>query len=329
MLVGEIATQSMATKDVETLHLLLRQWDRDFPNTGDVTTACIWADLLKCNSVVTTYCPSSLTPSWSLYNAWHYVNLPVALPPSRLPNPVDPAALLASNLDGSANHVLTGIFETLRTTHSPWTANHALRLFLHVFGDVHNPLHAAAGVSARFPRGDAGGNSFVFRKPCVTTNLHAMWDSLAGVYGSVNWSPDMTTDSADRRAINANATRLLRQYAGLAHPLSLNKWKHVSYVEFEHHLTRKDGSAYLTQLFVESHDVAARDAYTGLNLTCDIASSVGTCQVACPSDAYQHQVVGTAKAQLVRGGTRLAVILTQFARQLRQLKLLDDDNGRP
>ncbi|ETV68531.1 hypothetical protein H257_15520 [Aphanomyces astaci] len=309
MLGGEIATQSMATKDVETLHLLLRQWDRDFPNTGDVTTACIWADLLKCNSVVTTYCPSSLTPSWSLYNAWHYVNLPVALPPSRLPNPVDPAALLASSLDGSANHVLTGIFETLRTTHSPWTANHALRLFLHVFGDVHNPLHAAAGVSARFPRDDAGGNSFVFRKPCVTTNLHAMWDSLAGVYGSVNWSPDMTTDSADRRAINHSVAAAICRLGGS--------------VESQQVKACVDGSAYLTQLFVESHDVAARDAYTGLNLTCDIASSVRTCQVACPSDAYQHQVVGTAEAQLVRGGTRLAVILTQFARQLRQLKLLE------
>ncbi|MGL5742868.1 MAG: S1/P1 nuclease [Legionella sp.] len=36
----------------------------------------------------------------------------------------------------------------------------ALRLLIHVVGDVHQPLHAITRVSTQLPKGDMGGNLF-------------------------------------------------------------------------------------------------------------------------------------------------------------------------
>lgn len=56
----------------------------------------------------------------------------------------------------------------------------ALRILLHVVGDVHQPLHAATHVSARFPAGDLGGNLRPLGDNAVAPNLHAYWDKGAG-----------------------------------------------------------------------------------------------------------------------------------------------------
>ncbi len=37
-----------------------------------------------------------------------------------------------------------------------------LRAFIHYFGDMHQPLHAATGCSAAHPEGDFGGNAEQF-----------------------------------------------------------------------------------------------------------------------------------------------------------------------
>ncbi|CAK4658390.1 hypothetical protein LEN26_013562 [Aphanomyces euteiches] len=318
MLVGEVATQRMQPADVETIQLLLRQWDSDFPNTGEITTASIWPDLMKCNSVVSTFCPSELTPSWSLWNAWHYVNLPVPLQASH--DDVD--AVLATNLDGAADRVLLGILQTLRTTHSPWTANQAVRLFIHIFGDVHNPLHAAATVSSDLPKGDLGGNALVLDQPCSATNLHAMWDSIAGVYGTVNWTPDMDAESCNRRAVVANATRLLQAHGNTRDPVDFGQWRDAPYAVFERH-----ARDLIKRVLLESHDVAERVAYAGLNLTCERKNL--QCHIPCPSAQYQRHVIETAEERIVVGGMRLSLILTQFARQIRALQLLNVDAERP
>ncbi|KAF0716546.1 Aste57867_2794 [Aphanomyces stellatus] len=329
MLVGQIASQCMNASDVETLHLVLRQWDTDFPNTGDITTAAIWADLIKCNSVVSTFCPSALTPSWELYNSWHFADKPVPFPHTTSESTLlgnkkaTPTSASSPSLGGSADQVLTGIVQTLRTTHSPWTANQALRLFIHIFGDIHNPLHAATAYSATYlPHGDAGGTQLGLHPPCAAPNLHALWDSIGGVY-TADWSPAMDADSATRRAINANATHLLLTYARLADPLTFGEWQDVPYDGFERAMVDRLVAATLA----ESHDVAGRVAYADLTgFACDERA----CHVDCPDDAYVQRVVKTAEARVVLGGRRLAVVLTQFAKQVRALGLVvDGRDGRP
>ena len=64
----------------------------------------------------------------------------------------------------------------------------ALRILLHVVGDVHQPLHAATRVSYEHPQGDRGGNDFKLGKNKVAPNLHRYWDQGGGLL-----SPKMST----------------------------------------------------------------------------------------------------------------------------------------
>jgi hypothetical protein len=57
----------------------------------------------------------------------------------------------------------------------------ALRILLHVVGDLHQPLHAATRVSRAYPLGDKGGNLVVLPKNSVSKNLHTYWDKGAGL----------------------------------------------------------------------------------------------------------------------------------------------------
>ncbi len=66
-------------------------------------------------------------------------------------------------------------------------AGFSLRVILHLFGDIHQPLHAGDAVDANHPLGDMGGNARYFGAGCfggpaniTTTNLHALMDSAGG-----------------------------------------------------------------------------------------------------------------------------------------------------
>ncbi len=51
----------------------------------------------------------------------------------------------------------------------------ALSWLLHLFGDIHQPLHCIEHTSALHPHGDQGGNAFQLRGKFH--NLHSLWDS--------------------------------------------------------------------------------------------------------------------------------------------------------
>jgi len=52
----------------------------------------------------------------------------------------------------------------------------ALRFLIHMVGDLHQPLHAAARCTPALPGCDAGGNKFPVNIDAFTNNLHALWD---------------------------------------------------------------------------------------------------------------------------------------------------------
>jgi hypothetical protein len=56
-----------------------------------------------------------------------------------------------------------------------------LAWFLHVAGDIHNPLHNASRITDIEPKGDSGGNLFLLSPPEAKenrVNLHSYWDSI-------------------------------------------------------------------------------------------------------------------------------------------------------
>ncbi|WP_197525851.1 S1/P1 nuclease [Pseudobythopirellula maris] len=117
-------------------------------------------------------------------STWHYVNLWVFLSDSdrdalagkltnnRETEPTD-------DRDDRNQNVVQAIGNSLRIIDDPATDRQAkavsLCWFLHLAGDVHQPLHSSALYSVgRFPAGDRGGNSIPVRGH--GGDLHALWD---------------------------------------------------------------------------------------------------------------------------------------------------------
>jgi len=112
---------------------------------------------------------------------WHFVDFPLHPPTFATgpgPSPDD--------------DVLFGIGESLTTlgdeSAAPVDRAAALSWLIHLVGDVHQPLHCATLITAKFeaPDGDRGGNAFlVFQNAAQKaegkkTKLHAFWDGRLG-----------------------------------------------------------------------------------------------------------------------------------------------------
>lgn len=94
-----------------------------------------------------------------------------------LPNP-------AGEEGGQAIVRLKEYDKVLRSSASDAEKSIALAWFLHLAGDIHQPLHASARITAEEPKGDQGGNLFLLAaatEPRETRlNLHWFWDSIIG-----------------------------------------------------------------------------------------------------------------------------------------------------
>jgi hypothetical protein len=53
-----------------------------------------------------------------------------------------------------------------------------LAWILHLVGDIHQPLHNSARVTATEPQGDRGGNLFLLDTTSTVRNLHSYWDGI-------------------------------------------------------------------------------------------------------------------------------------------------------
>ncbi|KAH9141118.1 hypothetical protein LEN26_005237 [Aphanomyces euteiches] len=309
-LIGEVATQLLAKEDVATINSLLGVWNNDYPNTGEITTATIWPDLIKCDSVSATYCPSPKKPAVKFTDDWHYIDIPANVNGSDWHGLTskDVDALIKASIDGKGLYTLQQTLNTLAKTHSTWSANFVLRFFLHVFGDIHQPLHTTAGISDKFPAGDAGGNSYQFITPCSGTNLHAIWDNVAGVYTN-NWYPDSIPGSQARKDLSANATKLIAKYG--SNTDSLNYAKYAALPNYASFLSAVQNDKLLEKTFLESYDLSRTVTYVGLDYT-----FTGS-KIPCPSADYQTKLVSTVEPRVVLAGQRMAAFLTQFAKQLR------------
>jgi hypothetical protein len=59
-----------------------------------------------------------------------------------------------------------------------------LRMLIHFYGDLHQPLHNVSLVTDDFPKGDNGGNSFKIKMPNFS-DLHSLWDTCVDKYPDI------------------------------------------------------------------------------------------------------------------------------------------------
>jgi len=75
-----------------------------------------------------------------------------------------------------AQHVLQSRY------HTPLDKTFALRLYLHIIADIHQPMHTTTYYSKRFPHGDTGGNFYRLQRFYGVKNLHSFWDGVGGYF---------------------------------------------------------------------------------------------------------------------------------------------------
>lgn len=167
--------------------------------------------------------------------------------------------------------------------------NLLLRLFIHILGDVHQPLHTVSRKSVCTPQGDRGGNGIAVKVPqsesteSQTITLHELWDSAGGSFAG-NY-PDFSTDQARRQA-----TELVARYPPSS---TLN--------------------ASLLEVFITSVRLAQENVYRELR---DRRMPCG--QVYIPSNSYIDLLIEQSHRQVTNAGYRLAAFLSIFAQSIPQ-----------
>lgn len=150
--------------------------------------AAVWADQIRsdprfyedsrADAALTPVLPGF--PGMKRHTAWHFIDLPFSqdgtpLEPAAEPNLVTALETLAADITRPR------ISASLQAYDLVW--------LIHLFGDVHAPLHCTARFAADQPKGDQGGN-LVFvssGQPPVTITLHKYWDDAIGTDQSPDW----------------------------------------------------------------------------------------------------------------------------------------------
>ena len=156
-LIAQIAYDHLSRHQKIIVNRYNRAVDEDY-TSKNMVNASVWLDAIR----------------WKThdYDVMHYIDIPFSTDGTPLPTLPRKNAVWAVNYymkvlsDSNASLLEKGI---------------ALRIILHVVGDIHQPLHAATRISKEYPDGDHGGNFVLLYRNPVARNLHAYWDKGAGL----------------------------------------------------------------------------------------------------------------------------------------------------
>jgi hypothetical protein len=239
-------------------------------------SAGVWPDMLR----------SPTHPMGRTHHkpVWHYINQPFypdndkdALPPFPVPEPLD-----------GARNILEAIDLNVAKLKDPALADEekatALCWVIHLVEDLHQPMHAVASVSKRFPEGDRGGNSILVTRNGVNKNLHAYWDEILGNY----LLPNLVRQVA--KTIVEDPARTKAALADPAKVLDPRKWAEES-----------------LKLAV---DVAYDNGKLARNPNVDNPDAQAVVRPAL-SDEYEARAKDVARTQAALAGYRLAALLNE------------------
>ena len=132
-------------------------------NYANVYEYALWADDVKFRDY------------YRNLDEWHFYDQPICdgIDPKKIKLVLDPKF-------GVVNSVIEGL-KTLKF-HGPYPSSFdgifeksfMLRFFIHLVGDMHQPLHMSTRCTPELPECDAGGNKFTLKG--TPSELHALWD---------------------------------------------------------------------------------------------------------------------------------------------------------
>ena len=314
VIVSLIAQQHMSPSHVNTINNVLNKWTPMYPNSNDITTSSIWPDLIKDPNYGIN------TPNIRAKDDWHYVNADwhetlgslAENPEDIFDNKHNAVFILEKTLKD---------FNSFRRIKNQNHLNILLRYFIHVFADIHQPMHTTNMHTTVFKSGDTGGNKWKFQQlknQKSYRSLHHLWDHGGGVFDDLKdlWQdPTTKLSPRARKAFEKRSRELaLKYHKDIVEQRPLLSALDLAYPAFsvemeDHNIFRKivSESASLAMTNVYNEDLP-RDFVTPKKLRH-------------PPQAYLDNAITFTERRLVTAGIRLSVFLSQFARQLEQKSL--------
>eukprot|EP00298_Acanthocystis_sp_HF-20_P003321 c13686_g1_i2.p1 GENE.c13686_g1_i2~~c13686_g1_i2.p1 ORF type:complete len:395 (+),score=100.15 c13686_g1_i2:41-1186(+) len=300
MMVAQVAQLQLSEADIDSINDVLSDWNYDFPDLGDLISAAVWPDVIKCTAV-SSYCPKLDPDAIGAFTDWHFGDQPY--------NP-DGLPLTDSQKNGWTSNpsiiwILQQTLQTFSRSKTRFAFNLHLRYTLHFLGDLHQPLHAVGGyfndsAFGNLTNGDQGGNLVKLHTPWNSiTNLHSLWDAAGAMYFD-GWPFNQTS----KDNLLMNATMLTAKYAKNSSVIQSR------YIENELDSCWGTYSAckqVFLRWFNESHSIAIESAYPTISQNCT------------PSDTYLENARNISQLQIVLGGYRLGDILKKVASLIRAL----------
>lgn len=250
MTVAQVAYEELTPQARQTADRLISLLDMAQPEVErrHFVPASVWMDEVKARGLRT-------------FDQWHYINIPY--------NP-EGLGVVEDAKEVNVVSMLESLTKTLQSKQAgDFEKAFALRMILHLAGDIHQPFHAVGKISHAHPHGDLGGNRTLVKAPGVK-NIHALWDSTAGLFEDVpmaQW----------KQRIPTYAAQLKQQY-----PKS----------QFQHQLKSQPQT-----WAEESFQLAVKYGYTPLPLKGDI------------SERYRRDAQRVIAERLALGGYRLGELL--------------------
>lgn len=200
--VAQIAYDNLSPKAKDMCYKYLRSRTHNTPNSSFVS-ASTWMDEIRFREVY-----------W--YDVMHYIDIPFSSDGTHVP-PIEKTNAIKTIKQATA------VLSSKKTKVADKRL--ALRMLIHITGDIHQPLHATTRVSAQHPKGDLGGNLFLLGKNPVGSNLHQYWDNGAGFFlGQYNETRVKNTAEQLEHKLpcsTINAQTRPAQWAKMSHKLAL------------------------------------------------------------------------------------------------------------
>jgi len=143
-IVGEVADSYLQAKTRLAIKQIL--------GNESLAMSANWADFIKSDT------------SYNYLSSWHYVNLPADLSKTDVFSFLDNQP--AANIYNKTNEMIAVLKNTKSTLEQKKLA---LRLIIHLIGDMHQPMHTAR-------KEDLGGNRVLVLWFGEKSNLHKVWD---------------------------------------------------------------------------------------------------------------------------------------------------------
>jgi hypothetical protein len=294
--VGRIAQLHLANTNTSTR---IRQILRQNETLASIST---WADTVKDVEVSADATSADADTQHFLRNLsnrgnrnWHFVDMPLDCQSYNAQN----CAAFTSNRD--IVHVINLCIRKLQGGNVPNLTNrNALRMLVHLVGDLHQPLHVGVGfidenedngtiqiirnpatVISRHleDKHDLGGNRLLFSEN-TRDNLHSLWDSK------------LVSDVSDNQSVSAFAADLKTDIP------PENSWNATG-----------AANTWAAQWATDSIGVSRTRAYDTIGIRREIFFDEKPFYIITSSDNYRRNNEPVVKAQLAKGGFRLARLL--------------------